>query len=374
VDRWIVRTPDYHRAARELKETLRHLHTDADILAATQEAARRTLELAEVRAVPIDRLSRSRHLWPATALDAEGEAEGRIVELDERSPLRQLLDLPDAELLVPVRAGGEVLMLLAITPGPARQGLVTHEIEYLRAAAAQCSARLDALRLEREMVERQNREALLRQQLTEAELRALRAQINPHFLFNALNTIADLIVTNPTAAEAMTLRLAKVFRHVLAHSVRPLTPIGEEIEFLRAYLQIEEARFGGRLHVSIDVGGDVALDHIPSLILQPVVENALKHGLGPKPGPGHLWVSAQPRGHQVCLKVEDDGIGLGVPGPRVPGIVTGFDRRTSTGVGLTNIAQRLAVVYQDQASVSLEPRDQGGTCVTIVVPRGRGRL
>src|SRR5262249_32398104 len=202
-----------------------------------------------------------------------------------------------------------VTRFLAIAPGAERRGLVTHEIDYLRSVASKCGARLEALRRERELVERQNREALLRQQLTEAELRALRAQINPHFLFNALNTIADLIETNPTAAEAMTLRLARVFRHVLAHSVRPLTPIRDEIEFLRAYLQIEEARFGRRLHVSIDVGPDVASDHIPSLILQPRVENALKHGLGPKPGPGHLWVSARAQGEQLRLRVEDDGLG-----------------------------------------------------------------
>ena len=89
--------------------------------------------------------------------------------------------------------------------------------------------------------------------MTEAELRALRAQINPHFLFNSLNTVADLIVRDPARAETMTLRLASVFRHVLAHSSRPLTTIRDEIEFLRTYLYIEEARFGDRLHVEIAV-------------------------------------------------------------------------------------------------------------------------
>jgi two-component system, LytTR family, sensor kinase len=360
VNEWVVQTPDYPRATRELRETLRTLTVDREIVAATQAAARRTLDLEDIPAIPIDRLPRS--VWPAGIHDGGGE----IIELTERSPLGRLLALPNAELLVPIRVGGDVTMVLAITPCPARQGLVTHEIDYLRTVAAQCGARLDSLRLEREMVERQSHEALLRQQLTEAELRALRAQINPHFLFNALNTIADLIVTNPTAAEAMTLRLAKVFRHVLAQSVRPLTSIGDEMEFLRAYLQIEEARFGGRLHVSIDVPPDVARDSIPSLILQPVVENALKHGLAPKPGPGHLWVSAKRHGPQVCLKVEDDGLG-----PMAT--VNGFPHaRQSTGVGLSNIAQRLAVVYQDQASVSLEARDRGGTCVTILLPRDGG--
>jgi two-component system LytT family sensor kinase len=100
---------------------------------------------------------------------------------------------------------------------------------------------MDALGREREAIERQSREAVLLQQVTEAELRALRAQINPHFLFNSLNTVADLIVRDPVRAETMTLRLASVFRHVLAHSSRPLTTVRDEIEFLRAYLYIEEA-------------------------------------------------------------------------------------------------------------------------------------
>src|SRR5206468_3565838 len=144
----------------------------------------------------------------------------------------------------------------------------------------------------REAVERQSREALLLQQVTEAELRALRAQINPHFLFNSLNTIADLIVRDPSRAETMTVRLAGVFRHVLAHSCRPLTTVDDEMEFLRTYLYIEEVRFGDRLQVVFDVAAEIGGARIPSLILQPLVENALKHGLAPKPGPGRLWIRA----------------------------------------------------------------------------------
>jgi two-component system LytT family sensor kinase len=212
-----------------------------------------------------------------------------------------------------------------------------------------------ALRRAREAVERQSREALLLQQVTEAELRALRAQINPHFLFNSLNTIADLIVRDPSRAEAMTVRLAGVFRHVLAHAARPLTSIADEMEFLRTYLYIEEARFGDRLRVTFDVERAIAAEHIPSLILQPLVENALKHGLGPKPGPGHLWISAHSQGPQLRFRVEDDGIGPGTGEPR--------------GLGLTNVAERLATLYQDRAGVTLEPREGGGSRATVWIPR-----
>ena len=187
-----------------------------------------------------------------------------------------------------------------VSPGPARPGLVTHDLNYLRAVAAQFGNRLDALHRERDAIERQSREALLLQQVAEAELRALRAQINPHFLFNSLNTIADLIVRDPPRAEAMTLRLASVFRHVLAHSSRSMTTIREEMEFLRTYLYIEEARFGDRLRVTIDVAPEAAGQPIPSLILQPLVENAMKHGLGPKPGPGNIWISARIERRSRC--------------------------------------------------------------------------
>ena len=154
---------------------------------------------------------------------------------------------------------------------------------------------------ERDAIERQSREAVLLQQVTEAELRALRAQINPHFLFNSLNTVADLIVRDPARAETMTLRLASIFRHVLAHSSRPLTTVRDEIDFLRAYLYIEEARFGDRLRVEISVAPEAAGEEVPSLILQPLVENALKHGLGPKPGPGRLSVSVAAEASHLAI-------------------------------------------------------------------------
>jgi two-component system, LytTR family, sensor kinase len=367
VNRWIFRAPDYRDAARRLGEQLRRLHLESEITAAVEEAARNTLELDEVRSITFDRLPGS--LWPAEIHD------GEIVELDRADPLRRLLSLPEAELLVPVRAGGEVTSVLAITPDPARRGLVTHEVNYLRNVAAQFGSRLDSLRLEREMVERQSREALLLQQVTEAELRALRAQINPHFLFNSLNSIANLIMTDPDRAETMTLRLARVFRYVLTHCSHAMTSIREEMEFLRSYLEIEEARFGHRLQVEIDVAQEVALEHIPSLILQPLVENSLKHSLAPKLGPGHLWISARAQGDQVCLKVEDDGIGPGLGalvkmnGGHSSSRALG-NRGQSAGVGLTNVAQRLTTLYQDRAHISLEPRDTGGTSVTVFVPRG----
>ncbi len=346
VSRMIFRAPDYREAARQYTNQVRDLHRESELLAALEEAARAPLGLAAARVVLFDGLP-----WP------KGIADGEITEIDHRDPLCQLLPIQNVEILAPITFGGRVSRVLLISPGTERPSLVTRHLNYLQIIAAQCGYRLDALRREEEAVERQSREALLLQQVTEAELRALRAQINPHFLFNCLNTIADLVIRNPARAETMTLRLAEVFRHVLDHSSRPLTSIRDEIEFLRTYLYIEEARFGDRLRVKFDVAPELEGAQIPSLILQPLVENALKHGLAPKPGPGQLIVTVRADGDRLQMTVEDDGMGP--------------SKHPSKGLGLVNIAERLQTLYQDRASVSLRQREAGGSIATVVIPLGK---
>lgn len=322
VIRWLFRTPDYAAEARNLEALLGPVQDESEIYAVLEAAVRRSLGL------------------PFADVEPPGGS----------------LPVHRGELVVPIYAGGELRRNLRIHPGPNRPALVSQDLLYLRDLAAVAGHRLDALAREREAAERQSREATLLQQVTEAELRALRAQINPHFLFNSLNTIADLTVRDPARAETMTVRLAAVFRHVLAHSARPLTTVRDELEFLRTYLYIEEVRFGERLQVSIEASREVESAAIPSLILQPLVENALKHGLGPKPGHGHLWIRAALDGGDVRLTVEDDGEGLRPP-------------REPRGVGLANIAERLRTLYRDRASVTLEAREGGGARATVRIPR-----
>src|SRR5262249_49652707 len=230
-----------------------------------------------------------------------GANAGRSWELACSDPVRRLLPGLDVDVLVPIRVHGEVTHVMAVAPGPFRRSLLNSEIEFLENAAGQIGSRLEALAHDREKIERQNREATLRELAAQAELKALRAQINPHFLFNSLNTIADLIVTDPPKAEAMTVLLAKVFRHVLMHSDQQLSRVAEEMDFLKTYLGIEQVRFGARLRVSMKVDPAVSEEPIPSLILQPVVENAIKHGLAPKVGDGHIRITAARDGDFVQL-------------------------------------------------------------------------
>ena len=374
VNRWIFHAPNYRILLRELLAKLARLRSETQIADVVETTARQSLELKAAQLITLETLSRMSMPTSRWSHSPEREPDwldavndGELVEFDCHRSTHATQIHDEIELLIPVRSEGRVAHVLAISPGHARRGLVTHEVNYLRSIAAQCGNRLDALHTEERLMAAQSREAVLLQQVTEAELRALRAQVNPHFLFNSLNSIANLVVTNPKQAETMTLRLARVFRHVLANSARPLIPLHEEIEFLETYLQIEEARFGSRLQVKIAIDPAVAMEQIPSLMLQPIVENALKHGLGPKPGLGHLWITAIADGNQVRLCVEDDGVG-----PTNGVVKLNNGNRRSNGVGLKNVAERLNALYQDEGRITLEGRQAGGTRVTILLPRENG--
>jgi two-component system LytT family sensor kinase len=158
----------------------------------------------------------------------------------------------------------------------------------------------------------------------------------------------------------MTLLLSRVFRHVLMHTDQQLTRVEEEMEFLRTYLGIEQVRFGPRLSVDMQVDPAVSQDTIPSLILQPVVENAIKHGLAPKVGAGRLSITAERHGEFVKLAVEDDGVGAAAnrSGPVA-----------SNGLGLKIIAERLRTLYHGRASLEFEAAAAAGSRVIILIPR-----
>ena len=286
VNRWLFRPPDYrgrHPPARQpvgpTAARIRNRRSRGRCRVARPALARRAPDRCrKPAAVP----------WSAAIL------EGELVELGYTDPLRATAAAGQRRSADPdhLRRTGHACTAGLARPRPPRPGHPTISTICAPSPPNSATASTPCIASARPSSARAARPLLL-QQVTEAELRALRAQINPHFLFNSLNTIADLIVRDPPRAEAMTLRLASVFRHVLAHSSRPLTTIREEMEFLRTYLYIEEARFGDRLHVEIDVAPEAAGQQIPSLILQPLVENAMKHGLGPKPGPGNMWISAR---------------------------------------------------------------------------------
>jgi two-component system LytT family sensor kinase len=198
--------------------------------------------------------------------------------------------------------------------------------------------------------------ALLAAQLAEARLGALRMQLNPHFLFNSLNTILVMVRDGDTGrADDAIERLASVLRRILRMDREHEVTLAEEIEFLEQYLSIEQARFPDRLRPRFEVDDSVRNAAVPELILQPVVENALRHGIGKRTESGELTISARRQADDLVLTVRDDGAGLPAEGVR-------------EGVGLSNTRDRLATLYGERAALELLPGTRGGAVAVIRLP------
>ncbi len=205
----------------------------------------------------------------------------------------------------------------------------------------------------------QSRERELTELAATAQLAALRAQINPHFLFNSLNSIAQLIRVDPDKAEVCVERLADIFRYILNRAEKEFVPLAEELQMTRAYLDIERARFDERLVVETRIDPASLRQMIPNLILQPLVENAVKHGLSRKLGVGTVSIDAHVEGETLLLTVGDDG--LGMTGPVLDGV---YER----GVGLSNLRARLERLYGPAHLPQIESAPGGGTVVRLRLP------
>ena len=200
------------------------------------------------------------------------------------------------------------------------------------------------------------RAASLESQMTEARLDALRMELNPHFLFNALNAIAGLVRRgdNPAAVE-MLARLGDLLRLTLERQLAHEVPLARELELLDLYLEIERARFPDRLTVSIDAPPEVRAALVPTFILQPIVENAIRHGIAPFSEPGTVRITASRDGDQLALQVADTGPGFG-------------SARPGSGVGLANPRARLRQLYSGAASLATGNAGAGGAVVTARLP------
>lgn len=211
----------------------------------------------------------------------------------------------------------------------------------------------------RQLREQERRAALAEAQRVTAELQALRAQLNPHFLFNTLHSITALVRAEPRAAEGALERLAACLRHVLDvnREAREEVPLGDELAFVRDYLALERMRFGDRLHVHEDVDPETLDAPVLSFVLQPLVENAIRHGLAPLARPVTVRIAAQYTGDQLVLEVSDDGAG---------GIAHAAD--DAGGVGLRAVRQRLQTRFGDSASLGMTTAPGEGCRVVVTLP------
>ena len=200
--------------------------------------------------------------------------------------------------------------------------------------------------------------ALLRAQLTEARLQAFRMQINPHFLFNTLHAISTLVERNPQGVRRMIAKLSVLLRHTLEGSSEQEVSLERELQFLDNYLDIQQIRFQGHLEVHREIEPGVLDALVPNLILQPLVENAIQHGVSKAVGQGYLEVRAWRQDDQLCLSVRDNG-----PSFSGDGAV-----ETKEGVGLSNTRARLEQLYGAAQSLTFREADGGGLLAQITLP------
>jgi signal transduction histidine kinase len=215
-----------------------------------------------------------------------------------------------------------------------------------------------ALWYHREAQDRALRASQLETRLVEAQLQALQRQLQPHFLFNTLNTISALMHRDVDAADSMIAKLSDLLRIALQTVGVQETTLKEELDFLSKYLEIEQTRFRDRLTVVFDVQPDTLDALVPNLILQPLVENSIKHGIGPRPGPGRIDICAQRIGNRLELEVRDNGAGLSATR------LSDFNR----GVGLANTRSRLQHLYGADHRFEFRQPDRGGLQVLIGIP------
>ncbi len=198
----------------------------------------------------------------------------------------------------------------------------------------------------------------------EAETRfaALQSKVNPHFLFNTLNTVADMVYKQPARVEGIILNLAGVYRKVLSHPDHELTSLKDEVELVNNYLQVEKARMGDRLSYEIDVNNSLLSWQIPQMALQILVENAVLHGLSKKKEGGRIHLSAEKREGVLWLTVRDDGVGLNT-------------QLSGNGTALNNLRERLQLLYRRGADIHLKnnANSSGGTEAILEIPRASHR-
>jgi signal transduction histidine kinase len=263
------------------------------------------------------------------------------------------------EITMPRPVAGPAVRFAVLRAAGMRR-VMSEDMQLLRHLATVFGFMLEKFQMERKRLEQEQLAQELRLQTSKSELKALRAQINPHFLFNALNAIASLIHTDPARADEAVEQLAEVFRYTLRRSDSEWAPLDQELAFARAYLDVERARFGPRLTCTIDSDHLPPVPQVPSMMLQTLIENAIKHGVSQTRGPGRIDVVVRTSSDRVTVEVRDSG-----PGADAPSV----QPREGEGFGLRSVRERLRGHFGDRASLSLSRDEAAGmTVARIVMP------
>ena len=332
VDRIVLRRADYEKVRTDVATAITELSSSSEIL---ESVCTHIAPAMSAREVSWSTLSTAGA--PSTSLVTT--ARGR-----EAAVLVPTADAPSYQVTVSELTGG--------------RRLLSGDLALLETLGLLAARRIDAVRVNDERHRRDLREREIVQLAAEAELSALRAQLNPHFLFNTLTTIGQLIQEAPPRALDTLYKLTGLLRAVLKRSDGGFVTLGEEVEIVRTYLAIEGARFEERLAVTIDLPESLAELPVPPLVLQPLAENAVKHGIAPLRAGGRVAVKAALEGETLVLTVTDSGVA--VPAAEL-------ERRRGAGIGLSNLERRLERYYGDCASLAMRSAPDRGTEVRVSI-------
>ncbi len=250
---------------------------------------------------------------------------------------------------------------LTVPAAPGERTLLSEDLTLLRSLGTVITYLVENMRLQQRRQEQDLLAQELRVQSSQSELKALRAQINPHFLFNALNTVASLIHTDPQRADRAVEQLSEVFRHTLRRSENEWAALDQELAFAAAYLDVEEARFGTRLRYTIDADAAARRAPVPSMLVHTLIENAVKHGIAQVRGHGTLDLTVRATGGRLTIEVTDNG-----PGPGGDPDASAFARRPGEQFGLRSVRDRLRGHFGDGAAFTLTRDEARGLTVAVI--------
>jgi two-component system, LytTR family, sensor kinase len=270
----------------------------------------------------------------------------RLISSDPTCPLKSAVLAP---MIVQGKRAGTLIAFYRSTGRPSHA-----ELRVVQEAASLVSAQVELSVL-----------AEHEERLAQAELRALRAQISPHFIYNALAAVAGDIHARPEEARELLIDFAEFTRY-LFRDARSYVTLGEEVDHVQRYLRLEQARFRGSLHVMVDVAEDTRSAVVPAMSVQPLVENAVRHGVELRAGSGRVRITAREIGGDVELRVTDDG--SGIEPERVPAVLAG----AGGGIGLSNVDSRLRATFGDRYALRIESQVGEGTTAVMTVPNLRG--
>jgi two-component system, LytTR family, sensor kinase len=329
--RAVFRRPDVDGAIRHLRTGPVFLWDESEYLLWAAAEIGQFMNAGEVRLVPRYTLTGTTTI--PDFLDS--------IPVNDVPGLRRSPGLEWAQALVPLRFSSGDVQYIILGRRKGGRRYLSEDLKELNRLAATAVEQIDRARTSE-----------MQRLVSQAELRALQSQINPHFLFNALNTLYGIIPKEALSARNTVVNLAEIFRYFL-QTEKTLIPLSSEIEIIKAYLEIEALRLGPRLQTDIQIDDAALHALIPILSVQPLVENAIKHGIALNPNPGWLRLRAQADGEFVRIIVQDSGSGSSGDGEEV--------RQPGTGIGLSNVERRLKLCYGNDCDLSVDSSPTGTT-------------